>query len=318
MPTPDGLREVGDIGVTLLLFSVGLKLDLRLLARREVGVTALVHMVVAVCSLALLLFVGSLMPWGPLSGAAMPQVLLLSFALSFSSTVLVVKALEEAGRSGSFHGRIAVGILVVQDVVAVVFMVVAEGQLPSWWAILLLLLFPARRLLTRLVEECHHPEVQMLAGLALSLGLGYLLFDAVGIKGDLGALVIGVLLRESSAADALARRLDPLKDLLLVAFFMAIGLSGVPNVDHLLLALGLLLVLPVKGWGFARLLRRAGVDRRVMGRAGLSLANYSEFGLIVAAVAVDHGWLSEDWLVGMAVVVACGFIVSSAVQRSPR
>ncbi|MCE2398102.1 MAG: cation:proton antiporter [Gemmatimonadetes bacterium] len=90
--------------------------------------------------------------------ASAGQLLLLGFALSLSSTVLVVKVLEENGAMASLAGQIAIGVLVIQDLAAVAFLAAAADGWPSLWAPLLLLLIPVRRLLT-LVQRVGHGEL---------------------------------------------------------------------------------------------------------------------------------------------------------------
>ena len=191
---PAALDTIADLGVTLLLFGIGLKLDLRMLVRREVWVTATTHMaatsVVAASYLGLLALLG----FGLLIDQDWQTLLLVGFALSFSSTVVVVKQFDERSGSTSLSARSAVGILVVQDVAAVAFLAFVHDEGPSPWAVALVLLLPASFLVRPLMEQIGHAELRPLFGLVAALVPGYALFDALGLKGDLGALVIGVLL----------------------------------------------------------------------------------------------------------------------------
>src|SRR5699024_8666086 len=104
----------------------------------------------------------------PLGGLA-----LVGFALSFSSTVLVVKVLEDRSDTTSLYGRIAVGLLVLQDVAAVVFMALAGGEVPSPWAVTLVLLVPAARPLHRIWDHIGHGELQALFGVTAAVALGW-------------------------------------------------------------------------------------------------------------------------------------------------
>jgi hypothetical protein len=136
----------------------------------------------------------------------------------------------------------------------------------------------------------------------------------VGLKGDLGALVIGTLLAFHAGAGELAKSLFALKELLLIGFFVSIGFVGLPSGEHLLVALVLVLLLPLKGIGFAVLLWAVGMRRRTAVLAGTALANFSEFGLIVA-VAMSADVLSDDWLVILATAIAASFTLAAAVGR---
>ena len=140
--------------------------------------------------------------------------------MSFSSTVCVVKVLESSGDIKSRHGKLAVGILVVQDVVAVVFMVIATGQEPSVWALALFGLLFLRKPLSWFLEKVGHDELLPLAGFFLAFG-GYELFYALGIKGDLGALVAGIILSGTYKSYELYRSLMSFKDLFLIGFFLS-------------------------------------------------------------------------------------------------
>ena len=219
------LEKLSDLGITLLLFLVGLKLDLRTIARPQVWAVASVHMSIVVLVLGTAIHVLALLGASFLTGIDFPRALLIAFALSFSSTVFVVKVLEARGETASLHGRIAVGILIVQDVAAVVFLALAAGEWPTVRALLLLLLIPLRPLLTLVLERVGHGELLVLYGFLLALG-GAEAFELVGLKGDLGALVLGVLIASHDRADELAKTMLGFKDLFLVGFFLSIGCRG--------------------------------------------------------------------------------------------
>jgi len=296
VPELPALDTLADLGVALLLFGIGLKLDVRVLVRREVWLTAVLHMsVTAALSLAYLAVL-ALIGIGLLDGQDWRALLVIGFALSFSSTVLVVTVLEDQSSSRSRFGRTAVGILVIQDVAAVLFLTLAKASPPSPWAMLLILLLPAAWPMRRLLRQLGHDELMPLFGVALALGPGYALFEAVGLKGDLGALVIGLLLADEPRADELSKALFSIKELLLVGFFLSIGFTGVPSSADLLLAGLLLLLIPLKSLGFVALLWWQGMRHRTSVLAGTALANYSEFGLIVIVVGASAGFVSEDWL----------------------
>lgn len=308
------LEAISGLGVTLLLFVIGLKLNVRSLLRPEIWGTASLHLVAATGFFVLAL---GLAKWAGLSilqGSDLSLLLLLGFALSFSSTVFAVKVLEDRSESMSLYGRIAIGILIMQDIFAVVFLTASSGSLPSPWALLLLLLIPLAPWLRGLLDRTGHGEMQVLGGFFLALVLGYNLFEAVGIKGDLGALIVGVLLAPHNAAPRLARALFNVKELFLVGFFLSIGLMVMPTWEHLVLAMGLLLVLPVKSLFFTGLFSAFRLRARTNVLGTLTLTSYSEFGLIVAALAFSNGWLSGDWLAVLSLTVALSFIVSSVAN----
>lgn len=308
------LEIAADLGVTLLLFAIGLKLDIRILLRREVWLTTSAHMVISVVLGGIVMWLAAVAGVAMLADQSVRTIALLAFALSFSSTVFVVKVLEERGESHALYGRVAIGILVMQDVVAVVFLTATSGHLPSPWALALVGLWPLTRFLRTIWGRLGHGEMQSLFGIVMALVPGYALFSAVGLKGDLGALVIGVLLASHPASSELARSLFHIKELLLVGFFVSIGLTGLPDLPTLGVALLMVLLLPFKAGWYVVLLALMKLRYRTAILAGLSLMNYSEFGLIVVSVGVSIGLLAEAWLVEMSIAVAVSFVVSALVN----
>ena len=301
------LQKLSDLGITLLLFLVGLKLNLRTIARPQVWAVASLHMLVVVPVLAAAIHVLALLGPSFLTGVDLSRALLIAFALSFSSTVFVVKVLEERGETASLHGRIAVGILIVQDVAAVVFLALAAGESPTARALLLLLLIPLRPLLTLVLQRVGHGELLVLYGFLLALG-GAEAFELVGLKGDLGALVLGVLIAGSDKADELAKIMLGFKDLFLLGFFLSIGVSGPLTMDAVLIGAAITPFVFVKSALFLGLLAGFGLRARTSLLASLHLTNFSEFGLIVAAVGVANGWIDSLWLsvIAFALSLSCG------------
>lgn len=304
------IQEFSDMGVTLLLFGIGLKLKLGSLVRPEVWGVAGLHMlaILILGTLGFLALAGLGLPL--LDGMDRESLLLLAFSLSFSSTVFAAKVLEERGEMHSIYGMIAIGILIMQDLAAVIFLALSSGKLPSPWAVFLILLLPGRWLLFRILDRVGHGELAVLFGLMMSLG-GAWLFDLVQVKGDLGALLLGILLAPHPKAEALSKALLHFKDLFLVGFFLSIGLHGLPDGTMLLFSLALALLAPAKGWLFYWLLLRFRLRARTAFLSALSLTNYSEFGLIVAAIGAANGWLGSEWLVILAMTLSFSFIFAA-------
>jgi len=309
------LEPIADLGVVLLLFAIGLKLDVRSLLRPEIWLTTAVHMALSVAVALGFLGLLAVVGFGHVSGSSFGALALVGFALSFSSTVFVVKVLDDRSDTTSLYGRIAVGVLVMQDVAAVIFLSLSSGEPPSPWAFLLVLLVPGAWLLHRIWDRVGHGELQALFGVAVAVVLGYGLFELVGIDGDVGALVVGVLLSTHPQAGELSRSLMTFKDLMLVAFFVQIGLHGTPHVLEIGLGLLLLVMLPIQVGAYAVVLWLMRLRRRTSFLAGLVLSNYSEFGIIVAAVGASTGMLDEQWVVVISLAVAFSFGLSAIVNR---
>jgi predicted Kef-type K+ transport protein len=309
------LEKLSDLGITLLLFTIGLKLNLRTLVRPEVMAVTLLHMGMVVGVMALLLM--GLMATGLsyMAGLNLSSALLIAFALSFSSTVFVAKALEERGEMNTLHGRIAISILIVQDLVAVVFLAASLGKWPSLWALLVLGLVPLRPLFQRLLNGVGHGELLVLYGLLLALG-GAKLFELVGLKGDLGALIAGVMIAGHVKADELAKTMLGFKDLFLLGFFLSIGLAGAPGRDTVWVAAILTLFIVFKSALFFTLMTAFRLRARTALISSLNLANYSEFGLIVAAIGVSNGWLEAEWLLALALALTLSFVIAAPASAS--
>ncbi len=309
------MRVLADAGITLLLFTIGLKLNLRDLTPRYVWGSALLHIVVAVpLTAAVILLVGSV--YQPLSFSNPVAAWTLAFALSFSSTVLAVKLFEDRGEVTSHYASIAIGILIVQDVLAVLYLVLTSGHLPSPWALLLLGLPLLRPLLARLLQVIGHGELLVLSGVVFALGAAAL-FEMVDLKGGLGALVFGCLLRSADQAKSkeIYECLISLKNLLLVGFFVSIGYNGLPSVSMMIVAVVLTMLIVLRPVIYFSLLTFFGLRARTGWLAGLSLFSYSEFGLIVAAIAVEQNVFGADWITTLALAMSLSFFLATPVNN---
>jgi predicted Kef-type K+ transport protein len=300
------LGDLAHAGVLLLLFAVGLKLRIKTLLRYEVWGTALVHLVLTGA-------VGAvLVRWG--GGFSWWVAFLLAVTLGFSSTVLAAKVLEGNRELRAVHGRVAIGILIVQDIVAVALLAVISVETPSPYALLLLLLPLARRPIAWLLDFCGHGELLVLFGAALAIGGGELFAD-LGLGSELGALLLGTMLADHKRAQELTNVLWGLKELFLVGFFLNIGFSGPPTWVALWDGLWLLLVfLPLQGVIFFFSLIALGLRARTSFLTAVSLTTYSEFALIVGEAAVKNGLIAEEWLVVAAVTVAVSFIAAAPLN----
>ncbi len=308
------LDFVADVGVTLLLFTIGLKLDVRVLLRPLAWGAATVHMLSIVVLFGLAVAGLAVLGLGLFAGMDATGSATLAFALSFSSTVFAVKIFEETGQSGSFFGRAAIGVLIMQDVFAVLFLVFSAGKVPSPWALALVGLIALRPIFFWAMERVGRGELLILLGALFGLGMGYSLFDALGVKGDLGALIAGMLLAGHPKAKAMAGSLMGFKDLFLVGFFLTIGIDGLPGVDVFLVGVLLSLAIPLKVVLWIAVFTAFRMKGRSAVLGALSLANYSEFGLIVGKVAVDTGMFGKEWLLVLAISVAISFVVAAILN----
>ncbi|MEP4078652.1 cation:proton antiporter [Haloferula sp.] len=312
----DDLNRIANFGVTLLLFTIGLKLKVSSLTRGEVWAGTSIHMAVTSLTMAAVALAFGALGLPLFSELDIRTALLLGFALSFSSTVFAAKAFEERAELATRHATVAIGILIMQDVIAVIFLTVSSGKVPSVWALGLFALPFLRRYFNLILEKVAHGELLLLFGFVMTFA-GYGLFDMVGLKGDLGAIAFGILMASSPKAESLAKMLFGFKDLFLVAFFLSIGLSEDLSWSAVVAAFCLLPFVIPKSLGYIAMLCGFKMRVRPAFLAGLGLANFSEFGLIVGSVMVASGWLSGGWLVAIAVLVALSFVVAAPLNVFP-
>ena len=308
------LSTLADLGVTLLLFSIGLKLDIRTLLAKEIWGGATLHNVLTTGLFTLALLVLKQLGIGMMADLDISQLALMGFALSFSSTVFAIKALQEKGELNATYGTLAIGILVMQDIFAVIFLTVSTGKVPEITALALFALPLLRPSLFRILDRAGHGEMLVLYGIFLALVAGSGLFEAVGMKADLGALIVGMMLAGHPKTSEMSKSLFNLKELLLVCFFLNIGLSEKPTWDGLFMALILLVLLPLKGILYYVIfnLFRYRVRTSLLGT--LTLFNYSEFGLIVGGLAYNMGMLPGSFLVAIAIAVSLSFLIAAPLN----
>ena len=304
----DAIAPIADLGILLLLFTIGLKLNLKELAAPQVWGVAGLHMMIAVVlTVPIILLAGFVLPALALTDSTAAWAL--AFALSFSSTVFAVKIFDERGESASLHASIAIGILIIQDIFAVCYLVFTSDKSVSSYAFVLLALPLLRPVLFYVLRSCGHGELLVLFGVAVSIGAAEL-FELFNLKGGLGAIIFGVLLGNTNKANELYKSLINLKDLFLIGFFLQIGYYGLPSAEMLIAAMALALLVFLRPIIYYFLLVALKLRSRTAFLTGMSLFNYSEFGLIVAAIAVGSGLLTEEWLTVLALAMSISFFIA--------
>ncbi|MFI4916108.1 MAG: cation:proton antiporter [Phycisphaerales bacterium JB060] len=321
----DELEVFAELGIAILLFLVGLKLDIGII--RQMGAVALLAGLVQVAFTA---GVGLLL--AQLQGWSWSASAYIALALSFSSTIIIVKLLSDRRDIDSLHGRLAVGILIIQDIVVILALLLlpaldpgegGQAGLPQVAGQVGLMLVKAvlaggaLAAATRwmIPKVAHHlarsTELLLLASIAWAVGLAASA-DVLGFSKEVGAFVAGVSLASTPFREAIGNRLVPLRDFLLVFFFIELGagleldrLAGV-----LLPAIALsLFVLVGKPIVIMAILGVLGYHKRTGFFAGLTLGQISEFSLILGALGVSLGHLPEEGLALLTLValitIAC-------------
>ena len=307
------------LGVVVLLFVVGLKLDLKLVRHLgpvalATGIGQLAFTIVFGFALALLLGMGGV------------KALYIAVALTFSSTIIIVKLLSDKREIDSLHGRIAVGFLIVQDIAVVIAMMVVG----SWttgsalWltiatiiaklavaaaAIGLLMRYVLPPLLNRLARS---QELLLLFGVAWGVLLAAA-GETFGFSREVGAFLAGFSLASTRYREALSTRLTTVRDFLLLFFFVDLGarldlatLSGEIGAALAFSAFVLignpLIVMTIMGV--------MGYRKRTGFLAGLTVAQISEFSIVFVAMGITLGHVSADAL-GLVTLVGLVTITTS-------
>ncbi len=302
----ENLELLSELGVTLLLFLVGLKLDLNLV--RTLGAVALntgIGQILFTSVIGFLICLGLGMP--PLASVYV------AVAITFSSTIIIVKLLSDKRELDALHGRIALGFLIVQDLAVVIAMAVmsaitagagagdglggalvglAAGAVPF-----LLLWFFVSKIATRVLDGiAKAPELLIVFALGLAAAFAAL-GDYLGFSKELGGLVAGVALASTPFRESIASRLASLRDFLLVFFFISLGahldlrVVGEAVGEALVLSLFVLIGNPLI---VMVIMGAMGYRKRTGFLAGLTVAQISEFSLIFVAMGVALGHVSVE------------------------
>lgn len=314
------IELLGEIGISLLLFVVGLKLDPRLV--RRLGPVVLVAGSIQVTVTA-----GLAYAIASAFGLDQAPALYLAAGTAFSSTVVVVKLLTDRGQVEQLQGRVALGILIVQDIVVVALMVVLASFDPDGAvslgrqlgmislrgaALLAGVALLARFVLpsaTHLVAR--RGELLVLASVTWAVGLAATAV-VLGFSAEVGAFLAGIALASSDYRNAISGRLSTVRDFLLVFFFIDLGTQlRFEGADDLGIIVALsVFVLAGKPLLIAMITTMLGFQSRVGVRAGLTLAQISEFSLILAALGVALGHI-DGRTAGIMAAVALVTITAS-------
>ena len=328
------LELLSDLGIAVLLFLVGLKLDYRLV--RELGMVSLLT------GLGQVLFTagfGFLIAMG--LGFDVIASLYIAVALTFSSTIIIVKLLSDKRELDALHGRVALGFLIVQDIVVVLSMVVlstigigaaAEGEGLSVTGaltaaavlvvIVVLIVRYAANPLTRSLAQS--PELLILFSIGLA-ALFAAIGEALGLGLEIGGLLAGTALASTPYRDAIASRLGPLRDFLLLFFFLVLGteleltILGENVTAALIFSAFVLVGNPLVVVIIMGLL---GYRRQTGFLAGLTVAQISEFSLIFIGMGVTLGHVTEAelglvTLVGLITIAASTYMITYSHKLLP-
>ena len=317
----DTLGVLGKFGIALLLFVVGLGLNPRIV--KELGKVSLITGVgqVLFTSLAGYFIVRAL-------GFDSTSAVYLSIALAFSSTIVIVKLLSDKKEQNKLYGRISIGFLLVQDILATFALVFAAassggGQLSySEFATLaikgiglaVLVYFVAQTIIGKMTHFLgRSQELLFLVALTWGFGVGTLFYKA-GFSLEVGALLAGIALANMPYAVEISSRLRPLRDFFIVLFFVTLGaglqISGVGEIlpQAIILSIFVLIGNPLIVLVMMGLL---GYTKKTSFKTSLAVAQISEFSIIFVLLGKENGQLSEQVVAVTTVVALITFAVSS-------
>ncbi|TCD04814.1 sodium:proton exchanger [Erythrobacteraceae bacterium CFH 75059] len=328
------LELLSDLGIAVLLFLVGLKMDYRLI--RSLGFVSLTTGLGQVVFTSVFGFL-----IGLALGLGVVPSLYIAVALTFSSTIIIVKLLTDKRELDSLHGRVALGFLIVQDIVVVLSMVAlstlvigstvtgsdttvagALAAAASMAGLVVLIIRYAARPLTRRLAE--NQELLILFSLGLA-ALFAAIGEYLGLGIELGGLFAGVALASTPYRDSIASRMAPLRDFLLLFFFLHLGSqldlevlgANVPAalVFSLFVLIGNPLIVIV-------IMGLMGYRKRTGFLAGLTVAQISEFSLIFIGMGVALGQVTEAelglvTLVGLITIAASTYMITFSHRLYP-
>lgn len=324
---------LAELGIAVLLFLVGIKLDVKLI--RSLGAVSLLT---GLGQVAFTSIFGYLI--GLALGLGHITSLYVAVALTFSSTIIIVKLLSDKREIDSLHGQIALGFLIVQDLVVVIAMIVLSaigigasgdgghggGSVPmvlvSGVAMVAVVVLFVRYIASPLTERlARAPELLVIFAIAMA-AMFAAAGDLVGLGKEVGGLLTGVALASTPYRETIAARLAPLRDFLLLFFFIALGstldlsllgthVAGAIIFSVFVLVGNPLIVLAIMG--------ALGYRKRTGFLAGLTVAQISEFSLIFVAMGVSIGHVQEDalglvTLVGLVTIAASTYMITYSHQ----
>lgn len=307
------LKGIGDVGVTLLLFTLGVEFSFRRLNKLMGTLPWAAIVQIVLCIFLFLLFAMFL-------GFPFLAALVIAVAGALSSTAVVVKALSERGELDTVPGELATGWSVIQDLAVVPIMVLLPaviasatvgditilslvtslvlGTVKAAVALGLIILLGKKIVPKALgkVANLGNREIFMLVTVGLVF-LSAMTTYVLGLSAALGAFVAGLLISETSENHAIFAEVRPLRDLFVVVFFVSIGM-GIPG-NYLLRSAGVLalltvVILAVKWFVVMGLMRFMGYHRKTSFLVAVGLMQMSEFGFIIASKGWSLGALTRD------------------------
>lgn len=313
----DMLNNFSDIAIVLLLFGVGLSFPLRQL--RAIGkIGTGIAVIEVLVMLALGFVVGSILGW------SFYDSMFLAAALSISSTAIIVKVLEDMGKLESTSAVLMIGVLVIEDLVAIVIISAMHSGIVSGSFEFTQLLSTIGRIglfiggtiaagvlvmpkLFSLIAKLERYEVTIMFALGTAFGLAFLSYE-LGFSAATGAFLAGVIIAGSKFSEQISTIISPTKEIFTAIFFVTIGaLMDLSLISLYWVPVAIITIVTVFGkiGGVYAGVRLFGFDKQFAIGIGLSMAQLGEFSFIVLKTGQDLGVISNMLfpIIGMAVAL---------------
>lgn len=314
------IEVFSSIGISLLLFIIGLGLNPKVI--REVGKVTLIAGSLQIFFVTIIGFAA-----GRSFGFGKTESVVIGLALSFSSTIIILKLLSDRKEQNRLYGKITIGILLVQDIVAAFALIMATSRSEGAFSVTQLLTLGAKGVLIGvplyLIATYVLPRMtKLVAGsqeflflFAIGWGFGIAaLFNYFGFSLEVGALIAGVALANLTYAQEIASRLRPLRDFFVVIFFIALGTRlsfnnfGAVWLPVLIFSLIVILIKPLIVMTIMGVL---GYTRNTSFKTSGALAQISEFSLVFVILGSSQGLIRND-IVNIMTIVALITIATSS------
>jgi len=319
------LNIFSEMGIAFLLFIVGLHLSPKVI--KEVGSVAFIT------GLGQIIFTATIGYFiGILLGFPVLTSIYIAIALTFSSTIIILKIISDKGALDKLYGKISVGFLLVQDFVAILVLIVISsighggssgvGELFLMTLLkgmgIMAILGPISYFLLPKLEKFLSKSQEFLFLFSIVWGFGLsILFLYAGFSIEVGALIAGILLSFAPYSYEMSSKLKPLRDFFLISFFIILGSQMIfTNINSLILPIIIFSLLVIIGNPFIVifLMGRMKYSKKTSFMAGLTVAQIGEFSLIFVALGVKVGHVSQEilsfiTLISLFTIFGCTYLI---------
>ncbi len=312
------IEALARFGVAFLLFMVGLELDIGQL--KKVGKISILT------GIGQIIFTATIgLGFGLLLGFETLEALYIAVALTFSSTIIIIKLLSEKKDLQSLYGRIAIGFLLVQDLVAI-FALMMIGLIPAWsegidfalfaqvlggaFVLFGFVFLASWKILPRLFTSfARHRDTLFLGAIAWCF-LVAATSEIMNLPFEAGALIAGIAIAPLPFRTEISGRIKSLRDFFMILFFVILGMELSFSLASLPIVIGLSLFVLVGNPIIVMIIMGLmGYHRRVSFFSGLTVGQISEFSLIIAAMGLAVGHISQNTF---AIITSVGVITIAA------